>query len=70
MSLQTAELVNALNAVARHIPRVTTELLAGSMSVAKQQEFAGLLSELGELMHEHSDDQDRGIVRSQPSQRD
>jgi hypothetical protein len=62
MSLQTAELVNALNAVAGHIPRVTTDLLADALPAAKQHEFAYLLTDLGELMHEHADDQDRGII--------
>jgi hypothetical protein len=62
MSLQTAELVNALNAVAQHIPRVTTDLLADGLPAAKQHEFAGLLTDLGELMHDHADDQDRDII--------
>lgn len=62
MNLQTAELVNALHAVDKHVPTVAAALLAGLLSAAKQHEFAGLLSELGELLHSHADDQDAGII--------
>ena len=68
MSLQTAELVKALNAVAGHIPRVTTDLLADALPTTKQHEFAGLLTELGDLMHDHADDQDRGIISTKTQQ--
>jgi hypothetical protein len=60
---QTAELVRALTAVTRHIPRGTTELLAGALPIAKQHEFARLLTELGDLLDAHADDQERGVIR-------
>jgi hypothetical protein len=59
---QTAGLVNALHAVDKHVPTVATALLAGSLPVGKQREFAGLLIELGELLHSHADGQDAGII--------
>lgn len=62
MSRQTGELVNALNAVSQHVPRVTTELLAGMLPVARQHEFANLLTELGELLHNHADDQAAEVI--------
>lgn len=60
MNRETGELVNALYAVNQHVPRLATELLAGALPTAKQHEFAGLLIELGELLHSHADDQDTG----------
>ncbi|MFF0149135.1 hypothetical protein [Amycolatopsis sulphurea] len=61
MNRQTGELVNAMTAVTKHIPRATTELLTESLSVVKQHEFAGLLIELGELLHAHADDHDADV---------
>lgn len=57
MNRQTAELVRALAAVTKHVPRVSTELLAGTMAADKQQEFAGLLIDLAGLLASHADDQ-------------
>jgi hypothetical protein len=62
VNLHTAELANALHAVDKHMPTVAPALLEGSLPVAKQHEFAGLLTELGELLHSHADDQDAGII--------
>jgi hypothetical protein len=59
---QTAEVIRALTAVTKHVPQVTTELLAGSLTVARQQEFADLLAALAEILHEHADDRDRGVI--------
>ncbi|MCU1685406.1 MAG: hypothetical protein JWQ81_6145 [Amycolatopsis sp.] len=56
MKQQTGELVNALHSVNLHVPTVATSLLAGTLPVAKQREFAGLLIELGNLLHRHADD--------------
>jgi hypothetical protein len=53
---QTGELVNALHSVNQHVPTVANTLLAGTLPVAKQREFAGLLIELGNLLHRHADD--------------
>jgi hypothetical protein len=55
---ETADLVRALGAVTRHIPRVTTELLAEAMPASKQREFAGLLDGLASLLATHADEQD------------
>jgi hypothetical protein len=38
------------------VPTVATSLLAGTLPVTKQHEFAGLLIELGHLLHQHADD--------------
>jgi hypothetical protein len=62
MNLHTAELVKALHAVNQHVPSVAAALLAGSLPVSKQHEFAGLLTELGELLHSHADDQETGVI--------
>ncbi|WP_329067757.1 hypothetical protein [Amycolatopsis sp. NBC_01480] len=56
MKRQTGELVNALHSVNRHVPTVATGLLAGTLPVAKQHEFAGLLIQLGNLLHQHAGD--------------
>lgn len=52
----TVELVRALHAVNQHMPHVATGLLTGALSPAKQHEFAGLLTNLGDLLHQHADD--------------
>jgi len=51
-----AELVRALGAVNQHVPRLISGLLTGGMPPVKQHEFASLLIELGELLHQHADD--------------
>jgi hypothetical protein len=56
MSRETDELVNALQAVNRHVPTVVNALQAGTLPAAKQHEFGGLLIELGELLHHHADE--------------
>jgi hypothetical protein len=58
MNRQTAELIRALAAVTKHVPRVSTELLAGTMPADKQREFAGLLEGLARLLVAHADDQE------------
>jgi hypothetical protein len=58
MNRQTAELIRALTAVTKHVPRVSTELLAGTMAADKQREFAGLLEGLARLLVAHADDQE------------
>jgi hypothetical protein len=55
---QTAELIRALAAVTKHVPRVSTELLAGTLPADKQREFAGLLGGLASLLTTHADDQE------------
>jgi hypothetical protein len=56
MKRQTADLVRALAAVNKHMPRVSTELLTGTMSVNKQREFAGLIFGLASLMSAHAEE--------------
>jgi hypothetical protein len=58
MNRQTAELIRALAAVTKHVPRVSTELLAGTMPADKQREFARLLEGLARLLAAHADDQE------------
>lgn len=58
MNRQTADLVRALAAVNKHMPRVSTELLTDSMAVDKQREFAGLLFGLASLLTTHADEQE------------
>jgi hypothetical protein len=55
---QTADLVRALGAVNKHMPRVSTELLTGTMPADKQREFAGLLVGLANLLATHADEQE------------
>lgn len=62
MNLQTAQLLQALGAVTKHTPQVVRELAAGQLSPARQREYGGLLTELGELLQAHADDQDRGVI--------
>ena len=62
MNRQTAELVRALSAVTNHIPRLTTELLQGTLQPERQREYAGLLSGLAGLLKIHADDQEQGDI--------
>ena len=58
MNRQTAELIRALAAVTKHVPRISTELLAGTMPADKQREFAGLLEGLATLLAGHAEEQE------------
>jgi hypothetical protein len=49
------ELVRALHAVNQHTPHVATALLTGTLPPTKQREFAQLLTNLGDLLHQHAD---------------
>lgn len=51
---ETLELVRALRAVDAHIEPVAAALFAGTIPAEKQYEFAGLLSSVSELLHEHA----------------
>ncbi|MEV7046631.1 hypothetical protein [Amycolatopsis sp. NPDC051061] len=57
MNDQTAHLVSALGAVNQRIPEVCRTLLGDQMTAAKQREFAGLLIALGNVLHNHANDQ-------------
>jgi hypothetical protein len=59
---QTAGLVDALHAVNRHVPSVAIALLTGTLPIGKQREFAELLTDLGDLLNSHANDQGAGIV--------
>lgn len=54
---ETIGLVGSLRAVGGHIEQVAAGLFSRSLSAEKQHEFAGLLTSLGELLHEHADAQ-------------
>jgi paraquat-inducible protein B len=58
MKRQTADLVRALTAVTKHVPRVSAELLAGTMPADKQRELAKLFDGLASLLASHADDQE------------
>ena len=58
MKRQTADLVRALAAVTKHVPRVSTELLAGTLKADKQRELAQLFDGLATLLVSHADDQE------------
>jgi hypothetical protein len=59
---QTAHLVSALGAVNQRIPEVCRALLADEMTVAKQREFAGLLIELGNVLHSHATSKEKAAA--------
>lgn len=58
MKRQTAELIRALAAVTKPVPRISTDLLTGTMPADKQREFAGLLEGLAGLLVAHADEQE------------
>jgi hypothetical protein len=51
MNSDTAELIRALGAIDRHLPRMVNDVRLGLMTADRQHEFADLLIELGELLH-------------------
>lgn len=55
MDEQTAALVDALHAVASHVPDIARGLEKCMLSTSKQAEFADLLVGLGQLLREHAD---------------
>lgn len=63
MNLMIDDLVRLMIAVADSLPTIKAELVANTLSVSKQRDFAELLGELGELLHAHADDQARGIIK-------
>lgn len=62
MSIQTAALTREMTAVSERLPRITADLTAGRIPVHQQHEVAQVLSDLGELLHAHADDQASGII--------
>jgi len=55
--VETIELVRALRAINVHTERVAAALFEGTMPPQKQHEFAGLVTSVSELLHEHADAQ-------------
>jgi hypothetical protein len=55
---QTADLVRALAAVTKHVPRVSTELLAGTLPAEKQRDLARLFDGLANLLVSHAQEQE------------
>jgi hypothetical protein len=51
---ETRAMITALATVNGHIPKVVTMLAQGKLPLAKQREFASLLTNLGELLSEHA----------------
>ncbi|GLY63656.1 hypothetical protein Atai01_02750 [Amycolatopsis taiwanensis] len=64
---ETRALITALATVNGHIPRVVTLLAQDELPVAKQQEFASLLTSLGELLSEHATSRSRTRAASRQS---
>ncbi|WP_157357255.1 hypothetical protein [Amycolatopsis nigrescens] len=58
MTPQTRELLAALAALNQKIPEVALSLLDGSLSTRRQHEFAELLAETSELLHQHARNRD------------
>ena len=58
MKRQTAELVRALAAVTKHVPRISTELLAGQLAPEKQRELARLFDGLASRLASHAEEQE------------
>ncbi|WP_329051223.1 hypothetical protein OG738_03770 [Amycolatopsis sp. NBC_01488] len=65
MNEQTAHLVSALGAINQRIPEVCRALLGDCMTVAKQREFAGLLIELGNVLHSHATGREEATANDQ-----
>ncbi|GAB3502208.1 hypothetical protein [Amycolatopsis cihanbeyliensis] len=55
MNLETHALIRALEVVNNQVPYVARALVEERLDIAKEHEFAGLLTGLGELPHEHAD---------------
>ncbi|WP_410639290.1 hypothetical protein [Amycolatopsis sp. lyj-346] len=58
MDEQAAELVRALAGVNNHVPRVSRELLTGTMPPERERAFAALLMELADVLVTHANAQE------------
>ncbi|MGC7096745.1 hypothetical protein ACPZ19_18890 [Amycolatopsis lurida] len=47
-------LVEAMTALADHVPAVAKSLLSGELPAAKRREFAEMLTELADLLTQHA----------------
>ncbi|WP_233226133.1 hypothetical protein [Amycolatopsis sp. CA-126428] len=62
MDTDTKALVESLQAVGTHAGTIANALTLGNMTPKKQREYADMLKELSELLHEHADLQEGGGV--------
>ena len=60
MDRDTKALIDSLQSVSGHAKTIANALMLGKMTPEKQREYADMLKELSELLHEHADLQEKG----------
>ncbi|WP_329046560.1 hypothetical protein OG738_32095 [Amycolatopsis sp. NBC_01488] len=55
MREDTKAIIESLRAVSGHAETIAQALMLGKMTAKKQREYADMLKELSELLHEHAD---------------
>ena len=60
MNKYTKALIESLQSVGGHATLMANDLMLGRMTPEKQHEYANMLNELSELLHEHADLQGKG----------
>lgn len=61
MHSETNALIESLRAVSGHAESIAEALELGKMTPGKQHEYADMLRELSDLLHEHADIQERTV---------
>lgn len=59
MREDTKALIDSLRAVSGHAETIAQALMLGKMTATKQREYADMLKELSELLHEHAGIQEK-----------
>ena len=59
MREDTKALIESLRAVSGHAETIAQALMLDKMTPDKQHEYANMLSELSDLLHEHADIQEK-----------
>ncbi|MYW90019.1 hypothetical protein G3I59_05145 [Amycolatopsis rubida] len=54
MDKETKALIDSLRAVSGHAESIASALMLGKMTPQSQHEYAGMLGELSQLLHEHA----------------
>lgn len=62
MNNDTKALIESLRAVSGHAETIANALMLNKMTPKKQREYADMLKELSELLHEHATLQEEGPV--------
>ena len=60
MNEDTKALIESLQAVSGHATSIANALMLGKMTPQRQHDYANMLNELSELLHEHADIQEEG----------